>query len=90
MKLKYNFIIQDVGGKPVAVATDKTEVSFNGMVKLNNSGRHIFELLQSGCSAEKIVLSLTEKYGISKSEAQKDVTEFIEYLTACGLIEYDN
>lgn len=90
MKLRYNFIIQDVGGKPIAVATDKKEDSFNGMVKLNSSGRFIFEQLQKYDSLEEIVILLAQKYNIPKEEAQADVTEFITYLADCGLIENDN
>ncbi len=90
MKLKYNFIIQNVGGKSIAVATDKKEDSFNGMIKLNNSGRYIFEQLQNKASKDEIIAALAEKYNISQMQAQTDVTEFITDLSNCGLIENDN
>ena len=45
MKLKYKFIVQNVSGKPVAVAVGKDNERFNGMITLNDSGAEIFKLL---------------------------------------------
>lgn len=39
MKLKYKFVVRNVSGKPVAVAVGQDNERFNGMIKLNPSGR---------------------------------------------------
>jgi hypothetical protein len=45
MKLKYRFIVRNVGGKLVAVAVGTDNEKFNGMVKLNANGEMIFKML---------------------------------------------
>ena len=43
MKLKYEFIICSTKDAEVAVAIGEGSMLFNGMIKLNKSGKFIFE-----------------------------------------------
>lgn len=88
MKLKYKFVVRQVGGRPVAVAVGKDNAHFNGMIKLNESGEFIFKMLNSGeVSQEEIISALIKEYEINQELAQNTVMEFSEYLKQNGLIE---
>ena len=41
MKLKYDFVINDVAGETVAVSVGDTVGRFNGYIKLNDTGRSL-------------------------------------------------
>ena len=55
MKIKEGFILRKVGIQYVVAATGKASESFNGMMRLNESGAFAFRLLQAGISAEALV-----------------------------------
>lgn len=41
MRIKDGFVMRKVAGKYVVVATGEASRSFHGMIKLNDTGRHI-------------------------------------------------
>ena len=45
MKLKYNFIVNEVADKMVAVAVGDDLDKFNGFIKMNDVGAEIVEIL---------------------------------------------
>lgn len=87
MKLKYDFVIHEIDGVPTAVVVGKGYVEFNGMVRLNKTGRYIFELLENDISEENIIQSIMERYAVSKEQATQDVSAFLVYMDENGLIE---
>lgn len=87
MKLKYKFVVREVDGKPIAVAVGKDNAAFNGMVKLNDSGRFIFELLaRRDLTADEIVSEMLEKYEVYEPTARTTVAAFLDMLRQNGLI----
>ncbi len=87
MKLKYKFVVKSVAGKSVAVAVGNDNAAFNGMIKLNESGEFIFNMLNNGCSTvDEIVAAVVQKYEIDESTAKGAVEGFVENLRANGLI----
>lgn len=88
MKLKYKFVVKSVAGKSVAVAIGDDNAKFNGMVKLNETGEVIFNMLNSGdTTADDISAALMAKYSIDKATADEAVDGFVGSLRAGGLIE---
>lgn len=81
MKLRYQFVVQKVGGKPVAVAVGRDNEKFNGMIKLNDSGELVFKLLSSEDLSEKEILSrFAAQYGVPEESIKSDVLAFIDQL----------
>ena len=88
MKLKYRFVIRDVAGKPVAVTIGADNAAFNGMVKLNDSAKFIFEKLNTeDVSIDELVAATVEKFGIDEATAKEAVEDFVAKLRAGNLIE---
>ena len=88
MKLKYRFVIRDVAGKPVAVTIGADNAAFNGMVKLNDSAKFIFEKLNTeDVSLEALVSAVMENYSIDEATAKEAVEAFVANLRTNNLIE---
>ena len=87
MKLKYNFIVNEVAGKMVAVAVGDDLNEFNGFVKMNDIGAEIFDILKNDVTVEEIVKIMLEKHpDASEEEAKETVIEFTNKLKESGII----
>lgn len=88
MKLKYDFVISEVAGKKVAVATGGGLAKFNGFLKMNDTAAFIFELLKNDITEEQIVEKLCENFeGATKEEMAKCVTDFVEELRQAEVLQ---
>lgn len=88
MKLKYEFIICSTKDAEVAFAVGEGSMLFNGMIKLNKSGKFIFELLMRGnISIEDIAIALKNEYNIDLDTALQEAEEFAKELRANDLLE---
>lgn len=86
MKLKYNFVVREVGGTVMAVAVEKGNENFNGLVKLNDTARFIFEALNEDVTEEQLTDKLTDEYEVSREEAAASVSSFVAKLRENGLL----
>ena len=87
MKLKYNFVVRQVGDSYVAVAVGDGAVKFNGMIKLNATGVTIFSMLKENVEKSEVVAAVVEKYGIDSELAERDVSRYLENLKSAELID---
>lgn len=90
MKTKEGFVIRKVAGEYVAVATGEASREFQGMIKLNETGKIIWEGLADGWTEEQIVESLAEKFGAKSQEDHRviadDVNAMIREMADAGLL----
>lgn len=88
MKLKYNFIINEVADKMVAVAVGEDLDKFNGFIKMNDVGAQIFEILKNDVEFDEIVSLMMEKHpDATKEEAEETISGFIAGLKNSGIID---
>lgn len=87
MKLKYPFITQQVNDGYVAVATDEGAAEFKGIIRLNEVGKEIFDLLSTDQTEELLVAALKERYSDPNDEIESSVRDFVDYLAAEGVLE---
>ncbi len=81
MKLKYNFVINEVADKMVAVAVGGDLESFNGFIKMNDIGAEIFEILKNDVTIDEIVSIMLKKHpDATEDEARETVIGFVEEL----------
>lgn len=85
MKLKKNFVTQDVGDSQVMVSTGRTD--FNGMVKSNKTAAFIINCLKTDTTKDEIVNKMLEKYDASEEVISRDVNKVLESLRKIGAIE---
>lgn len=87
MKLKYNFVINEVADKIVAVAVGEDIDKFNGFIKMNDIGAQIFEILKNDVTLDEVVSLMMEKHPeATKEEAEEAVTGFVAELKKNGII----
>ena len=85
MKIKSGFIIREVAGKNVAVATGELSRSFNGMITLNDTAKFIFESFQQETTVEEVVQAVLAKFDIDEATAKKDVQTLVDQLKGANL-----
>lgn len=63
MKIKKGFVLRDVAGRSVVVATGAAAKKFRGMIMLNDTGKEIWIRLQKGMDQEEIIRSMVTEIG---------------------------
>lgn len=87
MKLKYNFVLNPVADKIVAVAVGDDLGKFNGFIKMNDTGAEIFEILKNDVELDEVIKLMLEKHPESNlEEATETVTEFVNQLKDADIL----
>ena len=87
MKLKYDFAINQVADKMVAVPIGNALESFSGFIKMNDVGAQIFEILKNDVTPEQVIELMLEKHPeATRQEAEQTITEFIAKLKDAGVL----
>lgn len=87
MKLKYNFVVNNVAGETVAVSVGGTADSFNGYIKLNETGAFIFKMLKNDTTRDELIAALGAEYpDASKEEIVDSVDTLVEKLKKAELL----
>lgn len=87
MKLKYQFVINDVAGETVAVSVGDNEGRFNGYIKLNETGAFIFKKLKNDISREEIIDEVLKEYPTAtRDDAIESVDTLLEKLKNAELL----
>lgn len=86
MRIAEGFVVCNVGGKTVAVASGELCEHFSGMITLNETGEFLFEKLRVDTTEEALASDLVQEYGVDKEQALKDVKAFLSSLYKAGLI----
>ena len=87
MKLKNTFESVDMGDEIIMVPVGKSAEQVHGVLKLNEAGREIVELLARETSEEEIVCTLSGKYENDAETLKKYVRQVVETLRSNNLIE---
>lgn len=86
MKIAEGYLLRTVAGKNIVVSIGN-DVSFNGMITLNDTGVFFWNLLQQETSKEEILNAVLKEYDVTAEEASHDIDEFIEKLKAEKILE---
>ncbi|WP_343002988.1 PqqD family protein [Intestinibacter bartlettii] len=87
MKLKEGFVFRKIAGDNVVVPVGQQISKFNGLIKLNESGAFLWNILKEGSSKEELVDKLLEEYEIDRDFAENDVEKFINILKERDMLE---
>lgn len=86
MRIKEGFVLREVAGKYVVIATGEASKSFNGMITLNQTGKEIWEGVTDGLGAEKIAKKLSEDFEVSYEKALEDTKKMIDSMKHAGFL----
>lgn len=88
MKLRYNFVTNEVADKIVAVAVGDDLQKFNGFIKMNDTGAYIFNMLKNDVTEDDIVAAMKKDYNdATEEEIKETVSEFVGKLKDADVLE---
>ena len=88
MKIKAGFIIREVAGTYLALATGELSKVYNGSLTLNSSAKFLFDNMQEDTTKEELVKKLIEYYDdLDETTAQNAVDSFVQKLKEANLLD---
>ena len=87
MKIKSGFVVREIAGQSVVVALGEASKAFNGIIKLNETGRIIWDMLCEATEKEQIVEKILSEYEVDKATVEKDVDGFVNTLKENNILE---
>ena len=87
MKIKNGFVVRSIAGESVVVALGEASKNFNGIIKLNDTGRFLWDKLAVGCEQEELVEAILAEYDIDRETAEADIARFTETLKGANILE---
>lgn len=86
MRIKNGFVLREVAGQIMVIATGEASKDFHGMIKLNGTGKEIWLGLQEGLSETDIAKRLQEKYDVVYEKAAQDTRAFLQQMEEMGFL----
>ena len=87
MKIKKGFVVRKIAGEDVVVALGAASKQFSGLIKLNETGRFLWDKLSVGCEENELIDALVAEYDVNRDVAAKDVKTFIDNLKGADVFE---
>ena len=87
MKIKNGFVLRELAGEYVVVALGEASKIFNGIIKLNDSGRSIWELSSAGCEREEAIEAMMKEYDVDRPTIEADFDRFVDVLKGANILE---
>lgn len=88
MKLSNKWTIMEMAGEYVAVSCETQEDGFRGIVRLNETGKTIWDGISADRTEEEIAEQMVKEYdGLAFEQALKDTQNVIRILQSEGLLE---
>lgn len=86
MKIKESFVLREVAGNYVVIATGNAALDFSNVITINELGAFIWKKIEEGKNQEEIVQDILSEYSIDKETAANDCKAFIEQLKEINII----
>lgn len=87
MKLKKGFVLHNVGGEHMAVATGETAKVFNGLIRNNDQAHFIFSMLLEDITEDQIVEEMFKTYDAPREQIAADVHRMLERMREEGILD---
>ena len=86
MRIKNGFVLREVAGQIMVIATGEASKDFHGMIKLNSTGKVIWLGLQEGLEENKIAERLQEQFDVDAEKALEDTRGFLKQMEEMGFL----
>jgi len=87
MKIKEGFVLREVAGQTVVIATGEASKNFHGMVKMNATAADIWKGIEAGLSKEQIAEKLAGDYEVDYEKAVLDTEKIIDKIKEAGFLD---
>ena len=86
MKICEGYLLRSVAGKNIVVSIG-SDVNFNGMLTLNDTGVFYWNLLQKDTTKEEMLDAILKEYDVSSDIALQDIENFLLKLQETKILE---
>lgn len=86
MKIKSGYMVREVAGTAVVVPVT-ADSTFHGMLKLNGTGRFLWEKLAADTDRESLIAALLAEYEVTEEVAAEGVDAFLASLEKLNVLE---
>ena len=86
MKRNTNFILREIAGENILVATGEAAQIFNGMITLNEVASFIWNNIDECETVDKLIASILDEFDIDEETARRDVQNFTTELIKMGMV----
>ena len=86
MKIKAGYLLREVAGIAVVVPI-MADAANQNMLKLNETGKLLWEKLIPGAEKAELLSALMAEYEVTAERAEADVAAFLGQLSAFGALE---
>ena len=80
-------MLAEVAGEYVAVATNSNEDSARRIVRMNDTGKLIWDGIANGKDERAIVSDLMDQYEVDEQTAAKSVARILQQMIDAGIVE---
>ena len=87
MRIKQGFVMRDVAGQAVVIATGDASRDFHGMVKLNQTAAVVWHGVEQGLDVKAIAERLVAEYDVETGRALADVEALLARMREQGFVE---
>ncbi len=84
MKIRDGYLLKEVAGNHVVVPVGN--VSFDGMLTLNETALLIWKKLEQGCEEADLISAFLEEYDVTEERAKADISAFVEKLRKADIL----
>ncbi|MPM90452.1 hypothetical protein SDC9_137573 [bioreactor metagenome] len=86
MEIKKDFNLRKIAGEYILMPKNTSQKGYNGLISLNEVEALVWENLEECKSEEEMISLITNRYNIKKSDAKKDLGDFLKQLEAADII----
>ena len=86
MRRNTNFILREIAGENILVATGKAAEVFNGMITLNEVASFIWKNIDECKTVDKLIASILDEFDIDDETARRDIESFTAELIRIGMV----
>lgn len=87
MKKSDKFILKEVAGSYVLVTFGEKELTFNGIITLNDTAKYLWENIDGEFDSDSLTEMLCKAYEVDEPTARKSADKFIDILKEVGAVE---
>ena len=81
-----DFVMMESDGEYVVVPTGEAGEALHGVIRLNGTGKAIWDALADGLDERAVAARLAAEYAVDEAVALGDVREIVAKLRAAGVI----
>ncbi len=86
MEIKKNFNLRKIAGEYILMPKNTSEESYRGLISLNEVEALVWRNLEECKNEEEILSLITNTYMVKKSDARKDLGDFLKQLEEADII----